>query len=295
MDSNFLATLSDRDVYQATRDALAALRAAPPTTNTIEYAALMREVESKLSVTAGAATFWSQHQGGLHERSPGRVVEYADNQKLLSALWRLIVEGLVFPRFTDDPHGGHYRTLIKRISITPYGERVLAGGHLHPRHERFVAEFRASTPTTTDRIVAYLEDASACLAHGLLRPALVIVGVANEDTVRAAHGAMAHGHLFATRPASAKMRVLLSDVLSAIPLWKAASGRSSDTDEQRHRLRAAAAFSETLRVDRNNVAHPGATAPLEVVVEGHLVGFARHANVYWESVVRDARATGFSL
>ncbi|MBK6518551.1 MAG: hypothetical protein IPG04_31555, partial [Polyangiaceae bacterium] len=68
------------------------------------------------------------------DRSPGyntdpgnKKDEYRDNRKLLSVMWTLIGEGVVFPRLKSYSVDGH-PLLIDRLSATARGERVLIGG-----------------------------------------------------------------------------------------------------------------------------------------------------------------------
>jgi hypothetical protein len=47
-------------------------------------------------------------------------------------------------------------------------------------------------------------------------------------------------------------------------------------------------------VERNKVAHPGASLADEVMVEQMIAGFAHHASAYWEFIVKHAVTQGFA-
>lgn len=148
--------------------------------------------------------------------------------------------------------------------------------------------FRATTPTAPDEIVAHVEDAVTCLEASVLRPALMMIGLANEETIRITHAGLAHaGHVTAA-PAMAKAR----DLLSAIdPVLKAWPG----TKDERHRLSLAWTAIEVIRVERNAAAHPGNQVTDSPKIESLLTLAAHHLPVFRELLVKPAVAAGFVI
>jgi hypothetical protein len=277
-------------------EGLVALRTTHPTRAAFDYAEVAGQVARVLvpGNAAEATREWNQQRNAMHQQ-PNAVDERPDNRKLLSALWSLVGAGYVWPRLSDQQQAGTYSVHVLRVVTSERLDRLATNADAHPLHPGFLARFQRNTPTATDEVVAYLEDAVSCAEGRLYRPALMMVGVANEQTIRVAHAALVHLTLIAAPAANAGARALLAGIQGAAPTWQVAGVPALQTNEQRHRLNLAVTFSEALRVERNNVAHPGAALGDEVMVEQMLMGFAHHAGAYWEIVVRHAVAQGFQL
>jgi hypothetical protein len=229
--------------------------------------------------TAGQRTF---------KTNPNSVEEFPDARKLLGAIWGLVGDGLIVPRFKNEGD----LSVFLRLSLTEKGERLLSKADEHPLHPGFIKRFRSAAPTATDPVVAHLEDAVSCLEAGVLRPAMMMLGLVNETTVRESHAALAY--LNKVKPAGpmAKTRDLLTDIQAVADTW--AAGKSPLKDEE-HRLKVAVSTSESIRAERNTAAHPGHKVTDDPHVESMLMLGAHHLPVLWELMVKPAVAAGFVL
>lgn len=168
----------------------------------------------------------------------------------------------------------------------------MTAGEIHPLHPGFIKRFRSSAPTATDTVIANIEDAVTCLEARVLRPALMMLGVANEETIRIAHAALVHQGRFAAASGMTSARHLLDDIEATVRAW--AAGAKSLKDEQ-HRLILAAGSIEAIRVERNAAAHPGKVGPDGAHIESLLVLALHHLPVFWELLVKPAVSVGFVL
>ncbi len=144
-------------------------------------------------------------------------------------------------------------TVIRTSWTNDATERVnciVTRGDQHPLHPGFTSRFRANAATAPDEIVAHVEDAVTCLEAGVLRPALMMIGLANEETIRITHAAMAHQGTFKVAPMMTKARDLLAEIEVALKTWPGSK-------DEHHRLQFAAVAIESIRVERNAAAHPG--------------------------------------
>ncbi|MBK8940666.1 MAG: hypothetical protein IPM79_24385 [Polyangiaceae bacterium] len=230
------------------------------------------------------------------DRSPGyntdpgnKKDEYRDNRKLLSVMWTLIGEGVVFPRLKSYSVDGH-PLLIDRLSVTARGERVLIGGDEHPLHPGFIKRFQGRAPRISDEVVARMEDAVSCAEKSLLRAALVMVGLAAEETLRTTHNAMVNlAYITKSAPATKNAKDVLEEIQKAVASWPNAN------DEQ-HRLTKAIAAAESIRTERNKASHPGVVVDDASGVEELLVLASRQLPVFWEIVIDHAAKTnGFAI
>jgi hypothetical protein len=134
-----------------------------------------------------------------------------------------------------------------------------------------------------------MEDAITCVRSGVLRPALVMLGLATETTIKTAHAALVHQNAFAARHPLAKARDLMDDIdawVKALP---------APQKDKQHRLAMALSTVETIRVERNNAAHPGHTITDRLNIEALLTNGAHHIPVFWDLVITPALGAGFAL
>jgi hypothetical protein len=291
---DLLAGISEQRVREALIEGIEALRGMRPGRLTFEYGELVGQVARVLLPGKSAEAFngWKQSQVSLgRDSNTSAAAEEPDNRKLLAALWGLVAEGLAFPRLIAYSRDG-YPHLIQSLTLTERGERLATDGELHPLHPGFIRRFRSSTPTATDAVVAHIEDAVTCLEARVLRPALMMLGVANEETIRIAHAALAHQGRFAAASSMASARQLLDDIERAVRAW--ATGAKSLKDEQ-HRLILATGSIEAIRVERNAAAHPGNAGPDGAHIESLLILALHHLPVFWELLVKPALSVGFVL
>jgi gas vesicle protein len=100
-----------------------------------------------------------------------------------------------------------------------------------------------------------MEDAVSCAEKSLLRAALVMVGLAAEETLRTTHSAMVNlAYITKSAPATKNAKDILEEIQKAVASWPNAN------DEQ-HRLTKAIAAAESIRTERNKASHPGVLAP----------------------------------
>lgn len=285
---NYLDAVSEHGVREAVIEGLQALRKARPGQLTFGYGSVVGQVARILipTVSQDATKAWVAYQMGYKEE-PASTCEHSDNRKLLGTLWTLVGEGILFPRLKAHTLDG-YPHMIDMLTLTEKGERVVTSGDQHPLHPGFISRFRANTPTAPDEIIAHMEDAITCLEAAVLRPALMMLGLANEETIRITHAAVAH--LGRVKPASSmvKARDLLADVDHALKTWPGSK------DEQ-HRLSLASSAIEAIRVERNAAAHPGSQITDGPKIESLLTLAAHHLPVFWELLVKPGIAAGFVI
>jgi len=285
---NYLHHVTERQVREALVEGIEFLRERSQGQVTFEYKQLVGQVARILASeqSMDAARHWEQYQVSLPEPVPGTQRESDDNRKLLSAIWGLIAGGLLFPRLNSLREG--YPHALYKLTLTEKGERVLSNASEHPLHPGFISRFRAKAPTASDAVVAHLEDAVSCLENGLLRPSLMMLGLANEETIRACHAALAYEKKVPAAPALAKTRDLLSAIEPVVRGW---AGKR----EEQHRLSLALTAAEEIRVERNDAAHPGKKVTDEPHIEHLLSLVAHHCAIFWEVIVKPATLAGFVI
>lgn len=282
---DFLSGIPEHRVREAYVEGFDALR--KQGRSTFDYSDAVGQVARIcLGQKAGEATArWAAGQRSFKTPPSAPLEEWPDNRRLLSALWSLVGEGIVVPRLKQE----NDLCVFLRLTLTEKGERVVSKADEHPLHPGFIKRFRASAPTATDPVIAHMEDAVSCLEAGVLRPALMMVGVANEVTVRVTHDALAHQNKVTKAGAMAKMRDLLADISAVAGTWAAGGG----TRDEEHRLKMAVGGTEAVRDERNKAAHPGQKVTDAPHVESMLMLAAHHLPVLWELMVKPAKAVGF--
>jgi hypothetical protein len=129
-------------------------------------------------------------------------------------------------------------------------------------------------------VVERLADAVSCLEHGLLRAAVVMVGLAVEETVTAAHDALSsRGAVQNSRARLARDR--LAELQVAVAGWP-------NVDE-RHRRQMAIVAAESVRTERNRASHPGERFEDAAAVEELLVAASRQLPLIWSVILPVAR------
>lgn len=283
----YLDGVTERQVREALVEGIEFLRTRSRDQVTFEYKQLVGQVARVLvpGQSVDATRDWDQCQVFLPETAPGAEHESGDNRKLLSSIWGLIASGLLFPRLNSLRNG--FPHALYKLTLTEKGERVLSNGGEHPLHPGFISRFRTKAPTASDAVVAHLEDAVSCLENGLLRPSLMMLGLANEETVRVSHAALRHQGKVQAAPTLAKTRDLLSSIELIVRGWPG--------KEEQHRLSLALAAAEVVRVERNDAAHPGKKVTDEPHIEHLLSLVAHHCATLWEVLVKPATGAGFTI
>ncbi len=187
-----------------------------------------------------------------------------DPEKLSTAIWELTRAGIVDPIFTGDGQ------LIYCLRVTRRGLRVCHDGKSHPLWPGYLREVRANTPGLTDEVAARLEDARECLRHRLLRPAVVMAGLAMEESVAAIHDVLVQGQ----KPKWWNARDKLAFVTGHVE-------QQPMKAEEKHRMRMALTAAEVLRNARNDAAHQADSAFDLGTVEEIVVSAGRQVPVLW--------------
>ena len=284
MKFDYLLNKTERDVRVALVSGLAVLKKRTPSRVSFDYMQVVYQVALAFSLPdpSGIAKTWNDYQVGYSE-SPQGDDEHPDNKKLLSVIWGLIGEGVLAPRLRVWRDGHPLR--VDRLMLTELGERVLAGGDEHPLHPGFIKRFQTRAPSMSPEVVARMEDAVSCLEKALLRPALVMIGLASEETLRVSHAAMVNlAYIGKAAAARANAKDVLDDIQKAMPSWP------QQNDEQ-HRLTKAIAAAEAIRTERNKASHPGVVLSDAAAVEELLVLAARQVPVFWEVCIEKAVTT----
>ena len=115
-------------------------------------------------------------QGGYKDN--GRL-EHPDNEVILAGIWRLVGLGVVYPRLREYRDG--YPNIVENVVLTPAGVRMVANLSTHPAAPTFSSRMRTECPGIPDDPLFRIEDAVSCLFHHLLRPAVVMLGLAYEE------------------------------------------------------------------------------------------------------------------
>ena len=145
--------------------------------------------------------FVDQH--GQAAVKDGASADAPDVRRLLSAVWRLVAEGVFYLRFLTNSGTG--LTAISYVGLTERGVRVADNPNEHPLAGDLAGRLRARCPTLPDPVIARFEDAQVCLGANLYRAAVVMVGLAYEETVEhLANHLVASGHAKA-KPKSWKL------------------------------------------------------------------------------------------
>lgn len=197
-----------------------------------------------------------------------------ENRKLLSALWGLVSDGIVYPRLGTFRES--YPSVIEYVVLTEKGEQVVDRAEEHPLHPGFMSRFRSRCSSVEDGVIARLEDAIACAERGLLRAAVVMIGLAVEETVDHAYDAAVKLSLIKSTkniPAAQKVAALSK----GFALLRNA--------EERRQLQIALVAAENVRTERNRAAHPGEKFEDAGSVEELLVSSCRQIPVFWNVLV----------
>lgn len=166
--------------------------------------------------------------------------------------------------------------------LTRRGVRLLDEGDDHPLLPGFLDRIEARCKNLPAGVIALLVDARACLDRALLRPAVILTGVAFELAIEEVVGVLANKNLVSTGtpgqlPAKRIERIkeLINDtdkVKVVLP-----------TTDARTAALAAYDFADTLRLRRNEAAHtrPAYDFDHGGETEEFLVSAGRHLPALW--------------
>jgi len=261
--------------------ALAALRVSHRGTRMFAYKQVVYDVVRLTFPTwngpelLNLSNWLGEYQAGFVEHPSSAHDEHPDNIRVLQAVWQLITDGIVYPRLREIRDG--QPDSIEWLVITDRGLRVLNDTD-HPRRPGFAERFAKRHPTIAQEVIDRLDDAAACLERGVLRAAVVMVGLAFEETLRAAcENIKVAGHVRATPQKAVEVMKALRDYVERLP----------QKMDKRHTLLMALVAAEGVRTERNGSGHPGARFDDEDSVEDLLVSASRQIPVVWKCLVDD--------
>lgn len=243
-----LAQLDDAEVEQAV---LAALRDRVPDTwhETIDHLA----VEHSRIVSGVAA-----HLGPKLDASTLRATR-ADLAPIDRVLWMLTARGYGLPVLRTQDRGPE----IEAFRILQAGARMLRAEPASPWSAEYLAGLKSAG--VPESAVTHLSDAIACLRHGLLRPAIVMLGMAYEDV--AIHVLKATSGYQERDSHSARVGKLRRKLESKANTDAKAAG-GPPNDHTRYTLALSHAYAVGDR--RNAGAHPDSPAPTFAEIESEL-------------------------
>lgn len=249
---NNLAQVSHDAVFRGLLSSLSKWVEQHPSKNLVPYRSLVGGLVVALRDTVHLANEQAVIRH-LHENQAGYAsdepAEHPDNELVLSAIWRLVNLGFVYPRLRE--HRDGYPHIVDNVVITPDGRRMLANLGTHPASPSFAAETRAACPGLSEDALLRFEDAVGCLFHRMLRPAVVMVGLAYEEIVGDVVEALAkQGRLTAPGWKQRARIQALQQFLASLP-------KKGPKLEERHRASIALVAAEQVRVERNRASHPG--------------------------------------
>ena len=156
--------------------------------------------------------------------------------------------------YPGQDHGHSTGAYPITMRLTRRGVRLLDGSDDNPMLPGFLDRISARCPGLPDGAIALLVDARACFDHSLMRPAVVLMGVAYELVIERVVDVLVgvKGVLTAEPRETAKDRIkriksLLTNATTAKALLPHPDARTA--------AEAAYDFAETLRQRRNDAAH----------------------------------------
>lgn len=137
--------------------------------------------------------------------------------------------------------------------LTPAGVRLLEAGADHPLLPGAVARVQTRCPGLPSAVVSLLNDAHACLERELLRPSVVVLGVAYEVTVEHVIDALIGRGILTPDVRDLRAAARIQRVRNVIDATLPA-GTPEERDD-RFSVHRAYNFADDLRRRRNDAAH----------------------------------------
>ena len=184
-----------------------------------------------------------------------------------------------------------------RFRLFPAGLAFFdSNDEVHPLVPGALRRLRERNPTLPDDVMDLLEDAHACFGHGLLRPAIALLGVAFETCAHAVLEGLARRAVMTSPsdPRGAAQRIVA--IRSALPMRF--PGNAGPMLEARAGAARACDFADELRARRNDASHPRARFPFDdrQEVEEFMVSAMRFLPGLWAVAwVSAARAPSSEL
>lgn len=167
------------------------------------------------------------------------------------------------------------------LYLTDAGLAFIRPGREHPLLPDFVDRLVRRCPNLADDVTSLIMDARTCLEHRLMRPAIVLMGVAYEVAIEHVVDSLVARALLpaaaADARAAARIRTIKGIVDTAFP------GRAPEETEVRAAVHAAYDFADQLRQRRNDASHTSPRYDFEdrEEAEEFLVSAGRHLPNLW--------------
>lgn len=168
------------------------------------------------------------------------------------------------------------------LHITRSGLRFLEGSSDHPLLPGFVNRIATRCPRLPDAVQALLLDARACLDHGLMRPAIQLMGVTYEVAIEHVVDSLVARQALAATVADEKAARRIAAIRGVINTVLPNS--TLQQKEDRFAVHAAYDFADQIRRRRNDASH---TTPRYDFEDRHeaeefLISAGRHLPYLWQ-------------
>lgn len=205
---------------------------------------------------------------------------------VIEFLWWLARSGLAVELQRAVVHGNQVARYPFSMRLTKRGMRLLDGSDDNPMLPGFLDRVGGRCPGLPDAVTALLVDARACYDHSLMRPAVVLMGVAYELAIEHVVEALVTKNLVLPNTPGQKAgeRIKRIKALLATP---ATINTVLPNSDDRTAAGAAYDFADHLRQRRNEAAH---TTPLfdfdhTAETEEFLISAGRHLPALWSLAV----------
>ncbi len=204
---------------------------------------------------------------------------------------RYFIRGVATQTAGAGGYGGMQWTIsgsaeVESLYLTDSGLRLLELEDDHPLSPGYLARLRTRHTDLPDEVVAVVSDAQACLEFRLLRPSIVLLGVAYEMAIFNVLHKLAER---AIGPGTKKVDHMnaverIAELRKLVPLLVY-------SNEDRALATAAVDFADHLRDRRNGALHPIESWPFDDTGEAEewALSAARHLPIVWDIASRELR------
>jgi hypothetical protein len=191
-------------------------------------------------------------------------------EPVMEFVWWMVRAGLARPELGQHILGGLY--------VTDAGLRFLASAGDHPLQPGFLDRLRKRYPDMDEEVLILIEDAQSCLEFRLLRPAVVLLGVAYEKAIEVI---LLH---FAAFGLTSVKTVPAAHANERISTFKKLLPKLELSKDDLRMATAAIDFADELRARRNDGSHTTPRWPFDdtTEVEELILSAARHVPALWQ-------------
>ena len=167
------------------------------------------------------------------------------------------------------------------LRLTRSGRRFLELAEDHPLRPGFVERVAKRCPGLPEDVFALLADARMCVDHGLVRPAIVLMGVAYELAVEHVVENLIARSILAPVVAEKSAAIRIKEVKAVID--ESMPGTTAQERDDRYAVHGAYDFANELRRRRNDASHTAPTYGFEDRAEAEqlLVSSGHHLPNLW--------------